>query len=198
MEKTIMANLFDSCSLIVISDTERLLNIAKCCKNDLKNKMGITSVILRELRGHAQTDNTPTEDYYALQNYIELYIQSKDIDFLNIESNPEYYKSYIDIRKKFYGWMINKKYFEQLKSKGKIDPSLNFNDMREQYQKVDVGECSLLSIAVLNPTNSIIVSEDSGRSHYLPSQNIFDIFKRKGIEILTYEKWLEKHQLSKL
>lgn len=185
-----MSNLFDSSTLINISDENTILKIAKYCKDILKSKLAITSIVLKELLSHAQKDNTPFEDFFALQNHLLLYIKSSDIINYDLEHNEEVYTNYRKLRKNYYGWMINKTYFEQLKADGQLSQDLDFYSIKNEYNKVDAGECSLIAVALTNPNEHVIVSDDAGDIHYLPSQNIFEIYKeKKDIKVYSFSEW---------
>lgn len=176
-----MIYLFDTCTLKhELGTGQKVDEVAEYCK---KNNLifCISNEIIKELEPNknklSKDEFNSSHELYA---YVDLLAKSNKIELINIEEDEDIFRNFSKIRKTHYGWMKNRKYcMDILGLKASQISSKSF-----KYK--DVGECSLIAIALTNPSIHIIISEDKGQVHLHPNINIFDEYKYKGIVVSKY------------
>jgi len=66
--------------------------------------------------------------------------------------------------------------------KGKIRP-----EERKSFKYKDLGECSLIAIALENVSSNIIVTNDKGKIYLKPYENIFDFYP--DVKVMNYKEF---------
>lgn len=182
-------HLFDTCTITrEIHNEDMLDNVIGCCENKKVN-FSISNAVLDELYKPAKKPNDCSdEDYQAIgkiSEYVKFNIKTRKINLIN-DCQNETLKILQEIRRRYYSWMTNPKELNRLISQGEITKE---QIKTRKFRNKDMGECSLVAIALTDPENYIIVSEDKGRVYKHPDINIFDYYKYKGIKIYKFCNW---------
>lgn len=177
-----MNHLFDTCTIIhAISDEEEIERIANhCCS--LGDKFSISDEILKELKPPKSLSDEDCETN-TLYSYIKLFIAAGKINLIDCCQNAEIKSNLNDIRDRYYKWMGNPKFCKELISQGK----LTLEEYRSpNFRYKDIGECTLIAIALVDPTSNLIISEDHGAVYKFPKENLFTHYSKFGIQIMKY------------
>lgn len=186
-----MNHLFDSCTIKhAISEIEEIERIIDFCF-EKKEKFSVTTEIIKELEPPASKFNN-TDEYWEsariIYSYMQLFIKSEKVALIDCWDKAEVENNIKQIRKRFYGWMENPRYCRALIKTGKLT---NEEYKSKNFRYKDIGECTLIAVALLDPTSYIIISEDAGRAYKFPNINIFDYYREQGLAIMKYQNWKE-------
>jgi hypothetical protein len=169
-----------------INEASKIINVATHCIKQNK-RMIVSNEIVNELYPGKNLEESVRERAIELHKCIEFAIDSKIIDIINITQNCEMSNNYKKIRNEFYGWMNRTDYLQKLMKDGKITKE---EIQSKGFKFKDVGECTLVAIAMTNPHKYVIVTEDKGLVYKHPDQNIFDTYAPcHEIEIWKYAEW---------
>ena len=140
--------------------------------------MAISNIILEELR---YPQNAKFEDN-KLETLINNMIAQNKIKYIDINQNPKIKQRLDNIRSRHYKWMTNPEYVRMLIQKGKIK-----SEDRKSFKYKDLGECSLIAIALENVNDNIIVTNDKGKIYLKPYENIFGFYP--DVKVMNYEEF---------
>lgn len=189
-----MAYLKDTCVFIYkINNAKEILEVAKHCKN-IDNKLCITNTVMRELIPGERVPQIEAEKSRDIIKYLEFGNKSKILDIIDIDNNEKYKKNLENIRRRYYDHLRDPDTLRELIENGEYT--------REQvkskwFRNKDMGECSCIAIAIENPEEFIIVTDDKGKVFLKPHTNLFDIYsKSHKIKVLNYEQWVKETQYS--
>lgn len=185
-----MGYLYDSCVFIhCIKGASEILKVAAHCKNQ-KKRMIVSDEVVNELYpGKKVEEESIRESAIALQKCVLFAINGKVIDIINIKENCEIHSNYKKIRAQFYGWMTRTDYLDRLIKRGIITAE---EIKSKGFRFKDVGECTLVAIAMTNPHTYEIITEDKGEVYKHPNQNIFDTYTAcYEIKVWKYAEWKE-------
>lgn len=160
---------------------------AVACKcRDRNSMVTITKAILNELDPKFYGDHLFQETYNCVCRYSHSSINLiKVIDINDVETAKKIYKS---IRERYYRWMNDTKTLMKMVNEGKLTREYIKSSA---FRQKDVGECELIAIAKASLGEYIIISEDNGEVYKHPDINIFNIFRKEGVDIYKTENWLE-------
>lgn len=180
-----MIYLKDTCVFINKLNPTRIMGILGELKQR-KEYLGITNIILSELVPGRSIPKDDAEKSRTIINSLEFMKKSKSYIEYNIE-NEDYAKNYKDIRKRYYGHLNDLNAVKKALQAGDITPE-SFKS--RSYKNKDCGECSCIAVAMTNPKEFLIVSDDKGRVFLKPDINLFDKYKKShAIEVLNYDDW---------
>lgn len=171
-----MIYLIDSC--VIISNLNEASKITKMNTKIKEDKAAVSNIILDELK---QPKNATFKDNNLETLIVNMITQGK-IKLIDINSNPKIKQRLDNIRNRHYRWMTNPQYVSMLISTGKIKP-----EDRKTFKYKDLGECSLIAIALENVEENIIVTNDKGRIYLKPYENIFDSYP--NVKIMNYKEF---------
>lgn len=182
-----MGFLKDTCIIINKLNTgDLILKAARHCKSVGKEFI-ISDVVRNELNPSHHLEIEKKKEADILCALIDSSIKFKAIKLIPINSNSQIEKNYSDIRLKYYGWIKNTQYLTKLVESGILKHEEVSN---KNLKNKDAGECSLIAIALTDPLNYIIVSDDRGTVYAHPDINIFDkCCDCKGIKVLNFPQW---------
>ena len=119
--------------------------------------------------------------------HTELLIKAQKLKVICVSDDAHIKENYMRTRKDHYSWMTDPAFCMRLIRQGRLsEPDYRSNGFRYK----DVGECSLIAIALTNINDYIIVSEDKGRVYCHPDINIFNCYREKGVIIIKYIDWV--------
>ena len=171
-----MIYLIDSCVIIRnLNEASKIFEVNKKLKED---ETAISNVIIDELK---LPQNASFKDD-KLETLITNMINQKQIKLIDINSNSKIKKTLDNIRSKHYRWMTDPEYVKMLIQTGKIQP-----EERKSFKYKDLGECSLIAIALENVNDNIIVTNDKGRIYLKPYENIFEYYP--NVRVMNYEEF---------
>lgn len=186
-----MNHLFDSCTIMhEIADIEEIERVIDFCYKK-KEKFSVTTEIIKELEPPAsKSDDTEEcwESARTIYSYMQLFVKSKKVALIDCWDKSDIEQNIKQIRKRFYGWMENPRFCNELIRTGKLT-SEEYRSYNFRYK--DIGECTLIAVALLDPMSYIIISEDAGRAYKFPNINIFDYYRKQGLTIMKYQNWKE-------
>lgn len=184
-------HLFDTCTIKhKICNKTMLLATIKCCSSHC-DTFAMSEIILRELVPPSEKPEDCDEEQYQaakdINTFVKLYAKTKQIKVINTMSSDNVLRNLNDIRERYYGWMTRPKSLKRLIQNGELSEC----EVRSKsFRYKDMGECSLIAIALESPHLYIIVSDDQGKVYKHPYINIFDIYKDKGLTICKFKDWL--------
>lgn len=184
-----MKYLKDSCVFIDrTQDRDSIINIALHCKHR-REKIAISQQIIDELHPGRRLERSVREKGIELQESVQGAINSRLIDLISIEQDRRINDKYKEIRKRFYSWMTNPIYIRNMIDSGK----LTIEEVRSKgFKHKDEGECTLIAIALSDPQNYIIITQDKGRVYKKPHENLFDTYAiPNNISVMNYEEWTD-------
>jgi len=171
-----MIYLIDSCVIISnLNEASKIINMSKKLRED---RVAISNIILDELK---QPQNAKFKDD-KLEALIINMVNQKQIKFIDINANPKIKQRLDNIRNRHYRWMTDPEYVKMLIQKGKIRP-----EERKSFKYKDLGECSLIAIALENVSSNIIVTNDKGKIYLKPYENIFDFYP--DVKVMNYKEF---------
>lgn len=152
-----------------------IYGVAKWCKDNGKD-ITITQTILDELDPgyyRENEDESSKEIYTAVKNYVSGAMGVKIIKLVSLADIHGAEEEYKKIRKRFYSWMRDAAYLQNLISKGKLTPE---EVKKPSFKTKDMGECELIAIAKASEGKYWVVTNDKGRVYKHPNLNIFDTY----------------------
>jgi len=184
-----MIYLKDTCVFINYFDAFKLLQLLQSYKNS-SDTFGITDVVIGELNPGKSVVAEDAEKSKSMLGLIDLLGKSKDVLKYNVEQEEKYKINFNNIRRRFYGHLDDVQAVKKAVKKGEISQESFKN---KTYRRKDVGECSCIAVAMLDPDNINIVSDDKGRVFLKPEINLFDKFvQSNGIRVLEFNEWLDE------
>ncbi len=171
-----MVYLIDSC--VIISNLNEATKIINMKKRIGSNEAAISNIIINELK---QPQNAKFKDN-KLDNLLLNLITQKQIKLIDINNNPKIKQTLENIRCRHYRWMTDPEYVKMLIQTGKIKP-----EDRKSFKYKDLGECSLIAIALEDVNENIIITNDKGKIYMKPYENIFDSYP--DIKVMNYEEF---------
>lgn len=161
--------------------------VAIACKCKERNSMvNITEAILNELDPGFNGDILFQETYNCVSKCCDHPLNI--INVINIDDLVEAKRIYESIRARYYRWMTNASYLKRLIKEDKITQ----DEIKSRaFKYKDVGECELIALAKSSNGKYIIVSNDKGVVYKHPHINIFNIFRKQGLDIYSCDTWLE-------
>lgn len=161
---------------------------ADLCKRS-GNDITITQTILNELDPgyyRESEDISSKEVYDAVRNLATGARGIKNIRLIKLEDIDGAVQELKKIRKRYYSWMRDPNYLNELIRRGDITRE---DIKKPSFRNKDLGECELLAIAKVSG-EYIIVTNDRGRVFLHPNQNLFDLCAEDSdIDMLTGEEW---------
>lgn len=169
-----------------------IYGVAKWCKDNGKD-ITITQTILDELDPgyyRENEDESSKEVYTAVKNYVSGAMGIKIIKIVSLADIPGAEAEYKKIRKRFYSWMRDATYLQNLISKG----DLTLEEIKKTtFKTKDMGECELIAIAKASNGEYWVVTNDKGRVYKHPNQNLFDTYANDdAVNIISGEELLNK------
>lgn len=181
-----MNNLIDTCVFLEkIVTPNNLINFTKK-SIDRGEEISTSNIIMDELQPTPSLREKDTEVSIGILRTIDSILNknSENICIINIYNNKEYKQNLDNIRKRFYSHVSDVNSLRQLIAKGEMK--------REEIsiaRKKDMGECSLIAIAMTNPKKYIIITEDQGKVYIKPQINLFQKYKDKyDLKIISYNE----------
>ena len=184
-----MIYLKDTCVLIEQFDTLELIRVASIYK-DTNDVFALTDIIIDELYPGKSVNECDAEKSKNLLAGINILEESNLLETYSVKSEGKYKDNFNKIRRAFYGHLKDPKFVKEALAKGEIT--------REQFRSrtyiyKDYGECSCIAVAVENPKDIVIISNDKGRIFLKPNINLFDKYRElNNIQVFNYEEWKKK------
>lgn len=184
-----MIYLKDTCVLIKKFDTSEIIRVAGIYK-DTNDTFGLTDIIMDELRPGKSVNQCDAEKSKSLLACIKVLENSHLLETYLVKDNGKYKDNFDKIRRAFYGHLKDLNFVRQALAKGEITKE-QFKNRTYIYK--DYGECSCIAVAMENPTEIAIVSNDKGRIFLKPAINLFDKYRESdNIQVFDYEEWEKK------
>lgn len=179
-----MKTLIDTCVLVhKITLPSKLINFAQDI-NKSNNQLSITDIIFNELQVTPNLTEEQKDISTGIINVIEY--ENSIIEIIDTSSNEQYKQNLDNIRKRFYSHVTDIKQLKKALDEGKIQ-----KNQIKSLRKKDLGECSLIAVAITDPNNIIIVTDDIGRITLKPDINLFEKYKLEyNINIYNYDEFL--------
>ncbi|MBU3089824.1 hypothetical protein KPL42_15165 [Clostridium gasigenes] len=180
-----MKHLFDTCTLLKeLSQPIKLLEIMKVV-NKNEDSFLVPDIVMDELEITEKLTEEQVQQSRGIFNTLGVGFRSyNNVDTISINSNKKYKQEFDKIRFAHYFHVSQKELVRRVKC-GEIT--------RERANKLrnrDRGECACIAIAITEPNEFIIVSEDDGKIIEYPKKNIFEIYKKSDkIKVYKYEAW---------
>jgi len=121
------------------------------------NKFGITDVVMNELRPGSAVKPEDADKSNSMLGVVNILEKSRDIKKYDVETDDEYKKNFKKIRKQFYGHLEDINAVKKALKNNEISKAAFKN---RSYRYKDYGECSCIAVAMLNPDEVSIVSDD--------------------------------------
>lgn len=175
-----MTFLIDSCVFFNnLNEATKIIEVNEKSKEQIK---AISEVIMNELQQPLDAKFDATN----LDTMISRFINQKVFTLIDTNSNQKYKDNLSNIRKRYYRWMTDPEYLNMLQAKG----ILTVDERKSKgFKYKDLGECSLIAIALTDIDNYIIVSNDKGKVYKHPHTNIFKEFP--NIKVMTFIDWID-------
>jgi hypothetical protein len=155
------------------------------------DKFCVTDCIIEELIRIGEKDDAKAKIAKAIINTIR--ISGKRISIIEIEKNETYKKNLKAIRDNYYGHLTDRKSLKDL-----VDAGICTNSEAKKLWMKDLGECSCVAIAMEDPNNCIIITQDAGNIKFKPNTNIFKIFERSHkVKVWDYDQWVRETKYNK-
>ncbi|HDK7140067.1 TPA: hypothetical protein PTV74_003948 [Clostridium botulinum] len=180
-----MKNLIDTCTLInKLNSPMKLISLA-CNLKDKKEYLCITDIIFDELQITPNLEKEQKKISTGIINVIER--QNNIINIISLKDNKTYKENLQNIRKRFYSDVTDVKKIRKLLQEGKIK-----KEQVKSLRNKDLGECSLIAVAITDPNNHLIVTEDGGNIIIKPGINLFEKYKEEyNINVCNCKEFLE-------
>lgn len=181
-----MIYLKDTCVFINKLNPTIIIDILSQLKQR-KEYLGVTNIILNELVPGKSIPKDDAEKSQIIITSLDFMKNSKSFREYDVEKEQVYSKNFKDIRRRFYGHLDNVESIRRAILNGEISRESIKN---KSYMNKDKGECSCIAVAITNPEEFLIVSEDKGRVFLKPDINLFDKYKKShNIQVLNYDEW---------
>ncbi|MGL6031888.1 MAG: hypothetical protein ACRC0Q_06950 [Kurthia gibsonii] len=181
-----MIYLKDTCVFINKLNPTSILDIMNLLKQR-KEYLGVTNVILNELIPGKSIPMDDAEKSQSILTSLGFVKNSKNFIEYDVEKEEEFSKNFKRIRRRFYGHLSNLESVRKALINGEISKE-SFDN--RTYLNKDCGECSCIAVAITNPEEFVIVSDDKGRVFLKPDINLFDKYKESHkIQVLNYDEW---------
>ena len=182
-----MKHLFDTSTLFnKLSSPSDIIKLGQEVQRN-NQRIVITDVVRDELEPHRYLEKNELEKSTGIIQVLDLCKEkSYGITTINIGDDAEYKKNYNNIRKRYYSHISSRELQKQVRA-GKITEK-----DAKSLKKKDCGECSCIAIAMTDPKNIYIVSEDEGRVCNKPEINIFNIYRKShNLKVFKFISWLD-------
>ncbi|WP_160676758.1 hypothetical protein [Clostridium sp. C8-1-8] len=181
-----MIYLKDTCVLIKKFNSLELINTATMYK-ETKDTFALTDVILDELRPGKSVNQYDADKSKNLLSGIKILEQSNAVKTYCVKSDVKYKSNFDKIRRAFYGHLKDPRVIKKALANNEITME-QFKSRSYVYK--DYGECSCIAVAMDEPNNICIVSNDKGRIFLKPDINLFDKYKESNkINVFEYDEW---------
>ncbi|KMK77961.1 hypothetical protein [Alkalihalobacillus pseudalcaliphilus] len=188
-----MIYLKDTCVFINRFNSLGIIQLLQNYKNST-NSFGVTDIVINELNPGRAVEAADAEKSKSMLGVVNLLEKSRDLVKYDVETEEKYQKNFQKIRKQFYGHLNDLNFVKKALAKKEIT---NESFKNRTYKFKDYGECSCIAVAMLEPEEVSIVSDDKGRVFLKPNINLFDKYKEShGIKVLEYEEWLSECELN--
>lgn len=180
-----MKHLFDTCTLLnKLSKPTKLLKVMEEVNNK-KDNFWVPDIVMDELAINKSLTEEQIEQSLGIINTLDMGSKSyESVDTICINSNKKYKEEFEKIRFAHYFHVSQKELLRRVKC-GDIT-----KEKANQLKSKDKGECACIAIAITEPNEFIIVSEDDGKIVEFPHKNIFEIYKKSNnIKVYKYEAW---------
>ena len=179
-----MKYLIDTCIFFnKLNNGEIILNSCEKVKRD-SNMNCISNEILKELEEPIHNVKNNNELYTVVKNVIFMF---KRMELIDINESEVMQKNLKNIRSRFYGWQTDTVYLQKLIKDGVITPE---EVKSPGFRYKDLGECSLIAIALTSPETYTIVTDDNGKTYKFPDQNLFNTYS--DVKVVKYNSWSGK------
>ena len=187
-----MNHLFDTCTIKNrLRDGSTILSVSEYCYKTSEPFI-ISSEIQIELKPPERLDSAVFEIAKKTASAVEFCIKLGYIQLIDIESDNIMADNYRKIRRRYYGWMTKSDYCKKLIKDGILTEE-EYKSRGFRYR--DAGECTLIAIAMTDPENFTIISEDNGKVYMHPLENIFDTYRELGIIVVKYKNWVNCNKI---
>lgn len=184
-----MIYLKDTCVLIKKFNTSEIIRVAGIYK-DTNDTFALTDIIMDELHPGKSVNEYDAEKSKSLLAGIKVLENSHLLETYSVKDSGKYKDNFDKIRRAFYGHLKDPNFIRQALAKGEITKE-QFKNRTYIYK--DYGECSCIAVAMENPTEIAIVSNDKGRIFLKPAINLFNKYRESdNIQVLDYEEWEKK------
>lgn len=186
-----MEHLFDTCTFFnELKSPNDIINLGKKIKSS-KGNILITNIVRDELEPHEYLEEIKIEESRGIIQGLEFCEQnSNGVKIICISDNQQYRANYSEIRKRYYSHISPRELQKKVKL-GQIPEK-----EAKRLKKKDCGECSCIAIAITDPNNIYIVSEDEGKVCQRPDVNLFDIYRKShNIRVFKFVSWLDSIQI---
>lgn len=184
-----MIYLKDTCVLIKKFNTSEIIRVAGIYK-DTNDTFALTDIIMDELHPGKSVNEYDAEKSKSLLAGIKVLENSHLLETYSVKDSGKYKDNFDKIRRAFYGHLKDPNFIRQALAKGEIKKE-QFKNRTYIYK--DYGECSCIAVAMENPTEIAIVSNDKGRIFLKPAINLFNKYRESdNIQVLDYEEWEKK------
>lgn len=186
-----MKHLFDTCTFFEeLAAPSGIIDLAKKIKNS-NGSMVITNIVRGELEPHQYLEKIEIEKSRGIINGLNFCEEKfKGVQTISISDNPQYKSNYSEIRKRYYSHISPRELQKKVKSGNMLEIEA------KKLKKKDCGECSCIAIAITEPDEIYIISEDKGKVCQRPDVNLFDIYRKShNITVFKFASWLDAVQL---
>ncbi|WP_374717478.1 hypothetical protein [Neobacillus sp.] len=184
-----MIYLKDTCVFINRFNSLGIIQLLQKYKNS-SNSFGVTDVVINELNPGRAVDATDAEKSKSMLGVVNLLEKSRDIVKYDVETEAKYQENFQKIRRQFYGHLNDLNFVKKALANKEISMESFKN---RTYKFKDYGECSCIAVAMTEPEEISIVTDDKGRVFLKPDINLFDKYKAShGINVLGYDEWLSE------
>ncbi|WP_270303454.1 hypothetical protein [Terrisporobacter petrolearius] len=186
-----MIYLKDTCILIGKLDSCELISMLHKY-NEIDDIFALTDVVIDELEPGKTVEVKKADKSKSMKRAIEMIYKSNPnyLHIYNVKDDKVYINNFKKIRRAFYGHLKDLKYIKEALRTGEITKE-QFDNRSYLYK--DYGECSCIAVAIENPDDILIVTEDKGRIFLKTNINLFDKYKESNnIKVIEYDEW--KHE----
>lgn len=181
-----MIYLKDTCVLIKNFDASELIRVASIYK-DTNDVFALTDIIIDELHPGKSVNEYDAAKSKNLLAGIKVLENSHLLETYSVKDKGKYKDNFDKIRRAFYGHLKDPNFVRQALAKGEITKEQFKN---RTYIFKDYGECSCIAVAIENPEEISIVSNDKGRIFLKPNINLFNKYRESdNIQVFNYEEW---------
>ncbi|MGL5151107.1 MAG: hypothetical protein ACRC7N_11105 [Clostridium sp.] len=181
-----MIYLKDTCVLIKKFDTSELIRVSSMYK-DTNDVFALTDIIIDELYPGKSVNEYDAEKSKNLLAGIKVLENSRLLETYSVKDKGKYKENFDKIRRAFYGHLKDPNFVRQALVRGEITKEQFRN---RSYIYKDYGECSCIAVAIENPKEISIVSNDKGRIFLKPNINLFKKYRESdSIQVFNYEEW---------
>ena len=180
-----MKHLFDTCTFLnELFEPTKLIEVMKSVNNNRDNFL-VTDIVMDELVVTKNLTKEQVKISTGIINTLEMGFKSyENVNAISISSNKRYKDEFDKIRFAHYFHVSQKELVRRVKA-GEIT-----KEKANKLKSKDKGECACIAIAITEPNEFMIVSEDDGKIVEFPEKNIFEIYKKSNkIKVYKYVAW---------